>query len=150
MDAALRAALTRPGLPRTPELTPHMTADSTELGVIAPGTLSHMGPDVAKSRISLRSLNLLWAVPIAFAIGYFPAALVRFERCGLDACLGTVSGFASPLAPTAVGVAVVGALAMFGAVALVPWLRPARPRLAIAVVVAVLTFLYYVWAILFH
>jgi hypothetical protein len=105
---------------------------------------------VAKRRISLHSLNLLWAVPLAFAIGYFPAALVRFERCGLDACLGALAGFASPMAPTAVVVAVAEALAMFGAFALVPWLRPARQRLAIAVVVAVLTSLFYVWAILFH
>ena len=106
--------------------------------------------DVAKRRVSLRSLNLLWAVPLAFAIGYFPAALVRFERCGLNECLGAVAGLASPLAPAAVGVAVVGALAMFGALALVPWLRPDRLRLAVAAVVAVLIFVYYVWAILFN
>jgi len=106
--------------------------------------------DAAQRRVSLRGLNLLWAVPLAFAIGYFPAALVRFERCGLDECLGAAEGFASPLAPAAVGVAAVGALAMFGAVALVPWLRSARPRLAIAVVIAVLMFLFYVWAILFQ
>ena len=106
--------------------------------------------EIAKRSHSLRSLNLLWAVPLAFAIGYFPAALVRFERCGLTECLGAAAGFASPLAPTAVGVAILGALAMFGAFALVPSLRPARLRLVIALVVAVLLFLYYVWAILFH
>lgn len=106
--------------------------------------------DVPKRRISFHSLNLLWAVPLAFAIGYFPAALVRFERCGLNECLGAAVGFDSWLAPNAVGVAILGALAMFGAFALAPWLRPARLRLAIALVIAVLVFLFYVWAILFR
>lgn len=106
--------------------------------------------EVAKRRFSLHSLHLLWTVPLAFAIGYFPAAIVRFQRCGLHECLGEVGGFASPLAPDAVGVAILGALAMFGAVALIPWVRPARLRLVIALVVAVLMFVLYIWLILFN
>ena len=106
--------------------------------------------DVAMRRVSLHSLNLLWAVPLAFAIGYFPAALVRFERCGLNQCLGAAAGFDSPLFPNALGVAILGGLAMFGAVGLVPWLRPARLRLVIALIIGVSIFLYYVWAVLFR
>ena len=107
--------------------------------------------EVAKERhVSLYILNLLWAVPLAVAIGYFPAAIVRFQRCGLHECLGEVEGFASPLAPDAIGVAILGALAMLGAVALIPWLRPVRLRLLIALVVAVLMFVFWGWVILFH
>ena len=106
--------------------------------------------NVEKPRVGIQSLNLLWAVPLAFAIGYFPAALVRFERCGIDECLGAAVGFASPQVPNAIGVATVGALAMFGAFALVPWLRPRRLRLAIALLVAVLIFTYFMWAVLFR
>ena len=106
--------------------------------------------DATKGRLDLRGLNLLWAVPLAFAIGYFPAALVRFERCGLGGCLGVPAGFASPSAQTAVGVALLGALAMFGAFAAVPWLRPVRLRLSIASVVAVFVLLFFLWAILFN
>jgi hypothetical protein len=103
-----------------------------------------------KRQITFQGLHLLWAAPIAFAIGYFPAALVRFERCGLDECLGAASGFASPLAPNALGVAILGSIAMFGAFALVPWLRPARLRLPIASLISILIFLYLTWAILFR
>ena len=105
--------------------------------------------EVAKRRVSLHSLNLLWTVPLAFAIGYFPASIVRFQRCGIQECLGEVEGFASPLAPDAVGVAILGALAMFGAVALIPWVRPIWLRLVIALAVAVLVFVFWVWVILF-
>ena len=106
--------------------------------------------EIANRRVSLRSLNLLWTVPLAFVIGYFPAALVRFERCGIHECLGEAVGFASPVAPATVGVALLAALAMFGAVALTPWLRPIRLRIANALVAAVLVFVFYVWNILFR
>jgi len=105
--------------------------------------------DGAKRRAGLRGLNLLWAVPLAFAIGYLPAALARFERCGIHDCLGEAVGFASPLAPNALGAATLGALAMFGALTIVPWLRPVGLRVAISLIVAVLIFVYYVWAVLF-
>ncbi|MET3768677.1 hypothetical protein ABIB15_001361 [Marisediminicola sp. UYEF4] len=75
--------------------------------------------------------------------------LVRFERCGFSECLGAAAGFASLLAPNDVGGAILGALAMFGAVMLVPWLRRARLRLVIALVVGVVMFLYCIGATLF-
>lgn len=105
--------------------------------------------EVGRRRISLHILHFLWAVPLAFVIGIFPAALVRFHRCGIQACLGDPGGFASPLAPSAVGVASLGALAMFCAFAIVPWLRPAWLRLLIAFVAAVLMFAFYGWYTLF-
>lgn len=104
--------------------------------------------EVAQRRVSLYSLNLLWAMPLAFGIGYVPASIVRFDRCGSHECLGEVEGFASPLAPAAVGVAILGALAMLGAVALIPRLRPVRLRLIIAFVVFVFVFVLWVWRIL--
>ncbi len=106
--------------------------------------------EVAKSRANVYSLNLLWTVPLAVAIAYFPAAIVRFQRCGLHECLGEAAGFASPLVPAALGVAILGALAMVGAVAVVPWLRPARLRLLIALATAVFVFAVWVWVILFQ
>jgi hypothetical protein len=105
---------------------------------------------VREPRFTLYGLNPLWAVPLAFAIGYFPAALVRFERCGLTECLGAAVSYASPHARSAVGVAILGAMAMFGAFALVPWMRPAWMRLVSAIVIAFLTLRFFIWAILFH
>lgn len=103
-----------------------------------------------RRRFSLVGLNLLWTVPLAFAIGYFPAAIVGFQRCGIHECLGEVVGFASPYAPAALTVAIVAALAMFGAVALVPWVRPIWLRLVIALAVAGFVFVFWVSVILFQ
>lgn len=102
-----------------------------------------------KRHVSLYSLNLLWTVPLAIAIGYFPGAIVRFQRCGIQNCLGEVDGFASQYAPDAVGVAILAALAMFAALALTPWLRPLWLRLLISLAVAVFVLVFYVRHILF-
>jgi hypothetical protein len=109
-----------------------------------------MAGESADRRVGLGSLHLLWTVPLALAVGYFPAALVRFERCGIRECLGEATGFDSSVAPSAVGVAVLAATAMFAALAATPWLRPTRWRLATALVVAVVVLVFYVWAILFR
>jgi len=37
---------------------------------------------------TLHSLNLLWTVPLAFAVGSFPTAILRFQRCGFHEYLG--------------------------------------------------------------
>ena len=88
-------------------------------------------------------------MPLAFAIGYFSASIPRFDRCGFHECLGEVEGFASPLAPAAVPEAFLGALAVLGAVAVIPWLHPTRLRLLIAFVVAVFAFVLWVWLLLY-
>lgn len=106
--------------------------------------------EVAKRRVSLHSLHLLWTVPLAFAIGYFPASVVRFERCGFRQCLGEPVGFASPSASDALGVAALAAVAILGALALTPWLRPLWLRIVVAVAVAVVVFVFWVWRILFY
>lgn len=106
--------------------------------------------EVEKRRhVGLSSLNLLWTVPIAFAIGYFPGSIVRFQRCGIQNCLGEVDGFTSPYAQAALTVAIVAGLSMLAALALTPWLRPIWLRLVIALAVAVFVFVFYVRHILF-
>jgi hypothetical protein len=101
-------------------------------------------------RVGRGRLHLLWTVPLALAVGYLPAVLVRFERCGIRECLGEATGFDSPVAPSAMGVAVLAAAAMFAALAATPWLRPTRRRLAIALAVALGVLIFYVWVILFR
>ena len=105
--------------------------------------------DSATRGVNLHSLHLLWTVPLAFAVGYLPAAIVRFQRCGIHECLGEVVGFASPIAPQALAVAAFAAVALLAALALPPWIRPAGVRVGIASCVAVLVFVAYLWNILF-
>ena len=96
-----------------------------------------------------RSLNLLWTVPLAFFIGYVPAALAGFERCGIRRCAGDPGGFESPSASSIVNAAIFAGVMMFAALALTPWLRPVWVRLLIAAVVAGLLAIFWMWTLLF-
>jgi hypothetical protein len=100
-------------------------------------------------RFSQRGLHLLWTVPVAFAAGYVPASLARFERCGINRCLGDPGGFASPSATPAITVAIAAGLVMFAALALTPWLRPLWLRLSIGLAISLLVASFWVWKILF-
>jgi hypothetical protein len=105
--------------------------------------------DVANRHFSRRSLHLLWTVPLAFAPGYVAVSLARFERCGIDRCLGDPGGFASPSASNGVTAAIVAGLFMFAALTLTPWLRPIWLRLSISIMLSMLVAVLWIWGILF-
>ena len=105
--------------------------------------------EAARPHFGRRSFHLLWTVPLAFLAAYIPASLVRFERCGIDRCLGDPGGFASPSASAAVNLAIFSFLVMFAALALTPWLRPLWLRLGIGLILSLLLAGYWIWRILF-
>ena len=105
--------------------------------------------EATTGHLSWRSLHLLWTVPLAFLAGYIPASVARFERCGIDRCLGDPGGFASPSASFAVSVAIVSGLVMLAALAITPWLRPAWLRLSVGLLLSLLLAAFWIWKILF-
>jgi hypothetical protein len=96
-----------------------------------------------------RSLHLLWSLPLALVPGYLLASLARFDRCGIDRCLGDPGGFESSSAPNGVAASVTAGLLMFAALAITPWLRPFWLRLGIGLSLSSVLAVVWIWKILF-
>ncbi|TFB83637.1 hypothetical protein E3O44_17350 [Cryobacterium algoricola] len=112
-----------------------------------PGSLSKA--EVSTRHVDRRSLHLLWSVPLAFVPGYLLASLARFDRCGIDRCLGDPGGFESSSAFHGLAASLLAGLVMFAALAVTPWLRPIWLRLGIGFSLSSLLAVVWIWKILF-
>jgi hypothetical protein len=106
-------------------------------------------PRFMRRHFTRRSLHLLWTLPLAFAPGYVAVSLARFERCGIDRCLGDPGGFASPSASNGVKAAIIAATFILAALALTPWLRPIWLRLSIGLLLSTFVAVFWIWGTLY-
>ena len=126
-----------------------MVNDVSRTASTATGPDSLSKAEVSTRQVDRRSLHLLWSLPLALVPGYLLASLARFDRCGIDRCLGDPGGFESSSAPNGVAASVTAGLLMFAALAITPWLRPVWLRLGIGLSLSSVLAVVWIWKILF-
>ena len=94
----------------------------------------------------MRVLNLLWALPVAAFIQYYPFVAARLAWCGLRDCHGLGSALNEPMVFETLAALSIGAVLSAAVLMLSPWTKRWRLRLIVpAVYSSVIAAALFVW-----
>lgn len=95
--------------------------------------------------LTWHALHLLWAVPVAWAIGYPLWLLQRGQWCGYGGCWAQNVDWHLTGSAAGITISVIGGLFIVAAFVIPPWLWPWWARLIIALPLAALDIYYFGW-----